>query len=83
MLGKAGNKMRAPAVKETRQKVSKKLRVANLSSGSTNGMSSSLVFTPVQGLELVNPNATAEQKVKAANAKWFDAKSGFASAKPK
>ena len=51
------------------------------SSGQTNGLSSSLVFTPVQGLELVNPNAAAE-RVKAANNKWFNANSGFMSAAP-
>eukprot|EP00953_Heterococcus_sp_UTEX-ZZ885_P031647 16587-Heterococcus_DN1.PRE.7 len=83
MLGKAGGKMRAPAQKEQKQTVTKKMRVANLSSGTTNGMSSSLVFTPIQGLELVNPNADKEQKVKAANAKWFDSSSGFMSARPK
>jgi U4/U6 small nuclear ribonucleoprotein PRP31 len=83
MLGKAGGKMRAPAQKEQKQTVTKKMRVANLSSGTTNGMSSSLVFTPIQGLELVNPNADKEQKVKAANAKWFDSSTGFMSARPK
>ncbi len=31
--------------------------------GNTGGISSSLVFTPVQGIELVNPNADAEAKV--------------------
>ena len=62
---------------------SKKLRaVAAASSGQTGGMSSSLAFTPVQGLELVNPNAAAE-RVKEANRKWFDAHSGFLSAMPK
>jgi hypothetical protein len=37
----------------------------------------------LQGIELVNPNAERDAKVKAANAKWFDASSGFMSAKPK
>jgi U4/U6 small nuclear ribonucleoprotein PRP31 len=54
----------------------------SLSSGATGGMSSSLVFTPVQGLELVNPNAAAD-RVKEANQKWFNAQSGFLSAVPK
>ena len=31
-----------------------------MSSGATNGLSSSLVFTPVQGIELVNPNQKAD-----------------------
>jgi U4/U6 small nuclear ribonucleoprotein PRP31 len=52
------------------------------SSGATNGMSSSLVFTPVQGLELVDPSAAAK-RVKEANMKWFEAHSGFLSAPPK
>ena len=31
-------------------------------SGATNGLASSLAFTPVQGIELVNPNANADSK---------------------
>ena len=55
-----------------------------LSSGTTNGLSSSLVFTPVQGLELINPNAvTAADRVREANKKWFNSSSGFLSAVPK
>lgn len=52
-----------------------------MSSGQTNGLSSSLVFTPVQGLELVNPHAAAE-RIREANNKWFNANSGFISAAP-
>merc|ERR1712187_493818 len=45
------------------------------------GTASSVAFTPVQGLEIVNPMA-AEKKVEA-NAKYFSATSGFRSiAKP-
>ena len=48
-VGKSGSgRVRAPLKKEAKQNVSKKLRVANLSSGQTNGLNSSLVFTPVQ-----------------------------------
>jgi len=47
-----------------------------------NGMASSLAFTPVQGIELVNPTSQAE-KVKQANASWFNSSSGFLSAMPK
>ena len=32
------------------------------SSGASNGLASSLAFTPVQGIELVNPNATKDSK---------------------
>ncbi|CAN0201956.1 unnamed protein product [Phaeothamnion confervicola] len=58
------------------------MRVATATSGQTNGLSSSLIFTPVQGLELVNPNA-AEERVRKANETWFSQNAGFASAKPK
>lgn len=52
------------------------------SNSDTTGMASSLAFTPVQGIELVNPNAQKE-RVKQANASWFSASSGFLSAAPK
>ena len=39
----------------------KKARTA-ASSGATGGLASSLAFTPVQGIELVNPSAQAESK---------------------
>mmetsp|Transcript_7347 Transcript_7347/g.9797 ORF Transcript_7347/g.9797 Transcript_7347/m.9797 type:complete len:526 (-) Transcript_7347:298-1875(-) len=82
MLGKAGSRLRAPPKKEQKQKLKAQRRVANLSSGATNGLASSLVFTPVQGIELVDPSAASE-RVKNANKKWFDDSSGFMSAKPK
>ena len=87
MVGtKDSGKLRAPVQKQVKFS-SKKLKqtaaaTAKLSSGQTNGLSSSLVFTPVQGLELINPNAAAE-RVKEANNKWFNANSGFLSAVPK
>jgi len=48
----------------------------------SSGLSSSLAFTPVQGIELINPNARAE-RVNEANKKWFNSSSGFLSAMPK
>lgn len=51
------------------------------SSGATGGLSSSLVFTPVQGLELVDPEAK-KRRLEEVNAKWFG-NSGFMSAKPR
>ena len=39
----------------------KKARTAG-SSGSTNGLASSLAFTPVQGIELVNPSQKQDSK---------------------
>ena len=76
--------MRAPKMKESKMKVAKtaQKKAISVSSGATSGLLSSLVFTPVQGLELVNPNAAAE-RVKAANNKWFNSQSGFLSAAPK
>lgn len=58
-------------------------RAIQMSSGNTNGLASSMVFTPVQGLELVNPDANREDRVREANAKWFKENAGFQSALPK
>ena len=83
MVGvKDSGKLRAPIKKQTKLLSKKQLKVVHQSSGQTNGLSSSLVFTPVQGIELVNPSAAAE-RVKEANNKWFNANSGFLSAVPK
>jgi U4/U6 small nuclear ribonucleoprotein PRP31 len=38
-----------------------------------------MVFTPVQGMELVNPDA-AKDRVREANRKWFKDNAGFQSA---
>ena len=43
----------------------------------TSGTASSVAFTPVQGLEIVNPNAV--ERVNEANQKYFSATSGFLS----
>eukprot|EP00804_Cyclotella_cryptica_P023612 CCRYP_011943-RA/>CCRYP_011943-RA protein AED:0.04 eAED:0.04 QI:1992/1/1/1/1/1/2/80/501 len=69
-------KMRLANTKASRK------RAVQMSSGATNGLASSMVFTPVQGLELVNPDANKE-RVKAANTKWFQDNAGFQSALPK
>ncbi|XP_033117802.1 U4/U6 small nuclear ribonucleoprotein Prp31-like [Anneissia japonica] len=42
----------------------------------TSGTASSVAFTPLQGLEIFNPNA-AEKKVAEANARYFSATTGF------
>jgi U4/U6 small nuclear ribonucleoprotein PRP31 len=34
-------------------------------------MSTSLSFTPVQGIEIVTPSLSAAQRVQAANDRWF------------
>mmetsp|Transcript_12295 Transcript_12295/g.14305 ORF Transcript_12295/g.14305 Transcript_12295/m.14305 type:complete len:146 (-) Transcript_12295:88-525(-) len=80
MAGSAavGNKrkMRQANTKASRQ------RARQMSAGQTNGLASSMVFTPVQGMELVNPD-NMKEKVKEANRKWFSEDSGFQSALPK
>ncbi|KAJ3338339.1 U4/U6 small nuclear ribonucleoprotein Prp31 [Gonapodya sp. JEL0774] len=52
-----------------------KLSTPSQSSG-TSGLASSLAFTPVQGIELNNPEAQ-KQKINDVNAKWFGAFKGF------
>lgn len=90
-LGKTGTgRIRAPQVDEkTKVRISKALQ-KNLQKhqqtygGSTtvrkqvSGTASSVAFTPLQGLEIVNPQA-AEAKVNEANAKYFSNTSGFLS----
>ena len=84
MVGsKDSGRIRAAQVKDSKSLLVKKQKKAvSVASGQTSGMSSSLAFTTVQGIELVNPNAAAE-RVRAANNKWFSAQSGFLSAAPK
>jgi U4/U6 small nuclear ribonucleoprotein PRP31 len=60
----------------------KKAAVGQAASANTSGLASSMVFTPVQGMELVNPDA-AKDRVKEANRKWFKDDAGFQSALPK
>ena len=69
-------KMRYANTKASRKKA------VQMSSGGTSGLASSMVFTPAQGLELVNPDANRE-RVRQANAKFFSENAGFQSALPK
>lgn len=39
----------------------------------------SVAFTPMQGLEIVNPGAATEQKIRAADEKYFSNTAGFRS----
>jgi U4/U6 small nuclear ribonucleoprotein PRP31 len=55
--------------------------IAAQGKGRTSGMASSMVFMPVQGMELVNAHASKD-RVREANKKWF-ANIGFHSALPK
>lgn len=90
-IGKSGmGRIRAPQVDEkTKVRISKALQKnmqkQHAYGGSTtvkrqvSGTASSVAFTPLQGLEIVNPQA-AEAKVNEANAKYFSNTSGFRSA---
>ena len=71
-------KMRQANTKASRKKAAQMSR----SNGTTSGLVSSMVFTPVQGLELVNPDAVKD-RVKDANRNWFSQDAGFKSALPK
>ncbi|KAL3765275.1 hypothetical protein ACHAW5_000276 [Stephanodiscus triporus] len=69
-------KMRYANTKASRKKA------VQMSSGGTSGLASSMVFTPAQGLELVNPDANKE-RIRQANAKFFSENAGFQSATKK
>lgn len=52
------------------------------SSGATSGLSSSLAFTPIQGIELVNPNQAAQSdRMRDGTESYFSEYSGFRSSK--
>ncbi len=70
-------------MRQANTKASRK-RAAQLAQQGKNkdGLSSSVVFSQTTGMELVNPEANKE-RVKAANAKWFQENAGFQSALPK
>jgi len=68
-------------MRQANTKASRK-RAAQMSAGVADGLASSVVFTPTQGMELVNPDANKE-RVRKANEKWFSDKSGFQSALPR
>eukprot|EP00163_Fabomonas_tropica_P024939 TRINITY_DN429_c1_g1_i2.p1 TRINITY_DN429_c1_g1~~TRINITY_DN429_c1_g1_i2.p1 ORF type:complete len:380 (+),score=78.07 TRINITY_DN429_c1_g1_i2:716-1855(+) len=62
--------MESKGVARNTKKMTQRLKAYGGSSGATNGLASSLAFTPVQGLELENPNAQAE-RVRKANETYF------------
>ncbi|KAH8928953.1 Nop domain-containing protein [Atractiella rhizophila] len=78
MVGASSGRVRAGmGESRSKAKMSKmnKNRLAALrgkgpSGTATSGLASSLVFTPVQGLELVDPSAQ-QKKIDEANSKWF------------
>ena len=75
-------KMRQANTKNSRKRQAQMAAIAAKGKGGTSGMASSMVFTPVQGMELVNPDANKE-RVANANKQWFANNAGFQSALPK
>jgi U4/U6 small nuclear ribonucleoprotein PRP31 len=72
-------KMKYANTRESRKRMDAMNNAANKKN--TSGMASSMVFTPVQGMELINPDAS-KVRVKEANRMWFHENAGFQSAKP-
>ncbi|KAK9728903.1 U4/U6-U5 snRNP complex subunit prp31 [Basidiobolus ranarum] len=76
MIGSNSGRVRA-ATADSRVKVPfKKPKTLSGSSGATSGLSSSLAFTPAQGLELENPESRG-QRIREINNKYFDDTAGF------
>ena len=69
-------------MKYANTKASRKRAAQMNAKAATSGLASSMVFTPVQGMELVNPDANRD-RVKEANRKWFGESAGFQSSLPK
>ncbi|KAJ3074421.1 U4/U6 small nuclear ribonucleoprotein Prp31 [Podochytrium sp. JEL0797] len=72
LLGGQTGKIRSAAVDPKKKlQMSKKHRSFSGTSGTASGFSSSLAFTPVQGLELENPEAMAQRKAAMTDDKYF------------
>jgi len=83
MLTETGSVKALMADQRTKAKLGKAMQArlnslsgikTSLGKDSTSGLQSSLAFTPVQGIELINPslnNAAKEEMLKKANDKWF------------
>lgn len=86
VLGKEGSgRLRALAT-EQRQKLSAKAAKKFAprmfgSTGATSGLSSSLAFTPIQGIELANPNQASADAMRDGTESYFSEYSGFKSNK--
>ncbi|CAK4612299.1 hypothetical protein LEN26_009148 [Aphanomyces euteiches] len=68
-------------IKKAQKQTQRKLKAASYATQANHqqsGLATSLAFTPVQGIELMNPSAAAE-RVREANKKYFNAQSGFMS----
>ena len=74
--------MRQANTKASRKRDAHQMKAAAGSSTNANGLASSMVFTPMQGMELIDPDAN-RNRVKDANRKWFSDNAGFQSALPR
>lgn len=84
MLGQAGNGKLRVSVGQSKlaAKVAKKFKEKNYgSSGATSGLTSSLAFTPVQGIELSNPQALANQLASGTQSTYFSETGTFSKIK--
>ena len=68
--------------KASRKRDAHQMKAAAAASTNANGLASSMVFTPMQGMELIDPDAN-RNRVKDANRKWFSDSAGFQSALPR
>jgi U4/U6 small nuclear ribonucleoprotein PRP31 len=74
-------KMKQANTKATRKRAAQLEAQAKRHSQSS-GLASTVTFTSLQGMELVNPDAQKD-RVRQANQKWFSETAGFQSALPK
>ncbi|TKY63137.1 U4/U6 small nuclear ribonucleoprotein Prp31 [Spatholobus suberectus] len=84
MLGQAGSGKLRVSVGQSKlaAKVAKKFKEKNYgSSGATSGLTSSLAFTPVQGIELTNPQAHAHQLGSGTQSTYFSETGTFSKIK--
>ncbi|KAG9300378.1 hypothetical protein G9A89_010002 [Geosiphon pyriformis] len=83
LIGHNSGKIRAAVVDQrVKPKAPRRAQLMGSSSGATSGLSSSLAFTPVQGIELINPEE-AQRKVKEANDRYFGGGAFLKVGKPK
>jgi len=66
-------------VPKAAQKKHERMSAGRLGMGSKSGIATSLAFTPVQGIELVNPNARASTDAADGTQSYFTESRGFAS----
>ncbi|KAK7395712.1 hypothetical protein VNO78_16279 [Psophocarpus tetragonolobus] len=84
MLGQAGSGKLRVSVGQSKlaAKVAKRFKEKNYgSSGATSGLTSSLAFTPVQGIELTNPQAHAHQLGSGTQSTYFSETGTFSKIK--